>query len=177
MPNKKKLDAVSKLTAELSSYDTIVLSDYTGLTHQQLEEIRKEIKRTEALFRIVKNKLLKIALSEAQLPGTDRELLGPTGVLLAKATNLSSLALLYNKGKELDTFKLKWGLWNKNLITQNDIIRLATLPSREMLIAQLLGQLKSPQTRLVLTLKGNLQKLVIALDEIRKQQEVNSHGR
>jgi len=77
---------------------------------------------------------------------------------------------MHDKGSELENFGIKWGVWEKAVITKDYALRLATLPGREQLIAQLVGQLKGPQARLVFSLKGNLQKLVLALNAIREQK-------
>ena len=65
MPNTKKKDTVSKLTSDVSASDVIVITDYSGLTHQQLESVRGKIKDADGDYQIVKNSLLKIALKSA----------------------------------------------------------------------------------------------------------------
>lgn len=172
MPSTKKKDIVSSLLHALKERDSVVLADYSGLTHKQLAELRTKIFEAGGLLQVVKNNLLVIALKDAQLPLSKEKLIGPTVVLLSSSKDPSPIKVLYQKGKELESLAIKWGIWEKGLLDKSKIEQLALLPAREELLAKLVGSLNSPQTRLVLTLKGNLQKLVIALGEIRKQKSL-----
>ncbi|MBI4137041.1 50S ribosomal protein L10 [Candidatus Roizmanbacteria bacterium] len=170
MPNKQKQDSVSKLVTALQERDSVVLVDYQGLTHHQLEDLRKKITEAGGLLRIIKNNLFLIALKDAQFPLPEEPLTGPTAVLFVPSTDPSPIKIIYDQGKTLENLEIKWGIWGKELIDRSTVEQLATLPSRTELLAKIVGRLKSPQTRLVLSLKSNLQKLVIALEEIRKQK-------
>jgi len=171
MPNTKKKESVTSLSAEVKQYDVIVLTDYTGLTHKQLEEVRSKVKDLQGDYQIVKNSLLKIALKEA---GRDQDanpsLIGPTAALFASEANLTPIKVIYDTAKEQENFKIKGGIWKAEMMDVAKINKLATLPSREQLIAQLLGQLANPTTKLVRTLKNPLQKLAIVLAGIRDKQ-------
>jgi large subunit ribosomal protein L10 len=171
MPNLKKQEAVTSLLKLLTDRDSVVLVDYSGLTHQQLSDIRVKVFEAGGMFQVVKNNLLLIALKDKKLPLPESQLTGPTAVLFVPQDNPSSIKVLYEQGKQLENLAIKWGIWEQKLVSMETIKQLALLPGREQLLAMLVGSLKSPQTRLVLTLKGNLQKLVIALDQIRKQKE------
>ncbi|MCR4263416.1 MAG: 50S ribosomal protein L10 [Candidatus Roizmanbacteria bacterium] len=171
MPNKQKQDVVSNLVTALQERASVVLVDYKGLTHHQLEELRIKVTEAGGLLRIVKNNLFLIALKHAQFPTPDEALTGPTAVLFVPTTDPSPIKIIYDQGKALESLEIKWGIWENQLIDKSKVEQLATLPSREELLAKVVGSLKSPQTRLVLSLKSNLQKLVMALEEIRKQKE------
>ena len=171
MPNKQKQDVVSNLVTALQERGSVVLVDYKGLTHHQLEELRIKVTEAGGLLRIVKNNLFLIALKHAQFPTPDEALTGPTAVLFVPTTDPSPIKIIYDQGKALENLEIKWGIWENQLIDKSKVEQLATLPSREELLAKVVGSLKSPQTRLVLSLKSNLQKLVMALEEIRKQKE------
>lgn len=173
MANKRNTDIVSSLTDEIKQHDAAVLMDYVGVTHKQLEEIRNLIRDQHGAVRIVKNALLKIALKNNGIDTNSETLEGPTLVVFADANNLSPIKIMHDKGAEIENFGIKWGVWEKAVVTKEYALRLATLPGREQLIAQLIGQLKSPQTRLVFSLKGNLQKLVLALNAIREKKNVH----
>lgn len=172
MPNTKKKDTVSSLLTEVKQYDVIVLTDYSGLTHKQLEEIRSKVKDLRGDYQIVKNSLLKIALKEiGRDQDTNPNLNGPTAALFATEANLTPIRVIYDAAKEQENFKIKGGIWKNELMDTAKVAKLATLPSREQLIAQLLGQLATPATKLVLTLKNPLQKLAIALAAIQDKQQ------
>ena len=171
MPNQLKKDTVTALTNELKTRGSIVLFDYTGLTHHQLAEIRSKVIEAGGSLKVVKNNLLQIALKDAHIPSKDEKLVGPTAVLFAGSEDPSPIKVIYDAGKEHESLSIKWGVWDNGLVDISKIEQLATLPSRDQLYAKLVGSLKSPQTRLVFSLKGNLQKLVIALEEIRRKKE------
>ncbi|OGK53222.1 50S ribosomal protein L10 [Candidatus Roizmanbacteria bacterium RIFCSPLOWO2_01_FULL_45_11] len=170
MANKRNTDIVSSLTEDIKQHDAAVLMEYAGVTHKQFEEIRNLVRDQHGVVRVVKNALLKIAFTNNNIDITNEKLTGPTVVVLAKTDNLSPIKIMHDKGSELENFGIKWGVWEKAVITKDYALRLATLPGREQLIAQLVGQLKGPQARLVFSLKGNLQKLVLALNAIREQK-------
>lgn len=172
MPNTKKKESVASLTNEVKQYDVIVLTDYSGLTHKQLEEVRSKVKDLQGDYQIVKNSLLKIALKEA---GRDQDanpnLTGQTAALFASEANLTPIKVIYDTAKEQENFKIKGGIWKTEMIDEAKVAKLATLPSKEQLIAQLLGQLATPSTKLVRTLKNPLQKLAIVLSAINNKQQ------
>ena len=175
MPNQKKKDSVSSLSTEVKQYDVIVLTDYSGLTHKQLEDVRSKVKDLHGDYQIVKNSLLKIALKEAgRDQDTNPNLTGPTAALFATEANLTPIKVIYDTAKEQENFKIKGGIWKSEMIDVAKVNKLATLPSREQLIAQLLGQLATPTTKLVRTLKNPLQKLAIVLNEIKNRKPANS---
>ena len=172
MPNAKKQSIVASFVAQLKDHPTVVLTEYKGSTHQQLEALRAEIKNKGGAFHVVKNSLIAIALKEAKLISGEFDVTGPSAAVLTGSDNFAPLKALYEKGKEFANLKIKLGLWNGRLITGAEVINLATLPSKEELIAKLVGQLKTPETKLVMVLKGNLQKLIVALNQIREKKSV-----
>ena len=174
MPNKQKQDVVSNLVSALKERQSVVLVDYKGLTHRQLEDLRTKVTDAGGMLRIVKNKLFLIALKDLQLPLPQEALTCPTAVLFVPSTDPSPIKIIYDQGKALESLEIKWGIWEKELIDKSKVEQLATLPSRVELLAKVVGSLKSPQTRLVLSLKSNLQKLLIALDQIKQQKETNT---
>src|SRR3989344_5653612 len=152
MPNTKKKDTVSKLTSIVASSDIIVITDYSGLTHQQLESVRGKVKDAHSDYQIVKNSLLKIALKEAGKSQDDnKDLVGPTAVLLTNEANLGSIKVIYDTAKEHENFKIRSGIWKTEVMDHAKVVRLAMLPSKEQLLAQLLGQLMTPSIKLVRT--------------------------
>lgn len=170
MANQKKKDTVVSLTEEIKAHDALALADYVGITHQQLEELRNTLRKSDGNIRVTKNALLLLALKEAGVNTENIKLSGATAVIMAKTTNLSPFKTIYDKGKELEMLVIKGGIWEKQLVSADHIIRLSTLPSIDQLRAQLVGSLQSPLSKMVYALKGNLQKLVITLDQIRAQK-------
>lgn len=172
MASQKKIDIVKKIKEDLINTKSIVLTDHTGLTHQQIENLRKSIKKAGGNFVVVKNTLLKKALAGSAFEEKINESIfhGQTSVLLSINDEITPLKELVKLVKELNLPKIKQGALIDRVLESNDVVRLAELPSKEVLIGQLLGMLKNPQSRLVFALKGNLIKLVLILKAISEKQ-------
>lgn len=166
-PNQKKKDIVNNLTNDLKDAKSVILADYRGLTMKQLEDLRKSLRAVNAQFTIAKNTLLKISLGETgnKLEEFFKE---PTAVLIAKGDEVAPLKELAKFFKNFQKPVVKAGFLGKDILTAQDVDRLSKLPTREVLIGQLLGGLNSPISGLVYTLNGNIQKLAIVLSRINK---------
>lgn len=166
-PNQKKKDIVNNLTEDLKDAKSIVLADYRGMTMKQLEDLRKALRSVNAKFIVAKNTLLKISLGDLgeKLSDYFKE---PTAVLISKGDEVAPLKELAKFFKTFQKPVIKAGVLGKDILTSGDVERLGHLPTREVLLAQLLGNLNSPISGLVYALNGNLQKLVLVLSKIKK---------
>lgn len=175
MASQKKIESVKKINETLIKAKSIVITDHTGITHQQLELLRKNLKKVGAKFLVVKNTLLKKAALKTNFEDKleNNALQGPTSVLLSIDDEISPLKELIKASKELNVLKIKQGALIDKILTPEEVERLASLPQKSVLLGQLLGMLKSPQTRLVYTLKGNLINLVLLLKAISQKEKVN----
>ena len=175
MPAQKKIETVQKIKDRLAKTKSLVLTDHTGTTHLQLEKLRKSVKKLGGDFLIIKNTLLKRALEATDFQDKiDEKLLqGPTSLLLSLDDEIAPIRELVKTSRELNLLKIKQGALNDRALTSEEVIRLANLPAKEVLISQLLGMLKSPQVRLVYALKGNLIKLALVLKAVSEKKEKN----
>lgn len=166
-PNQKKKDIVNNLTSDLKDAKSIVLADYRGMSMKQLEDFRKALRLVNAKFIVAKNTLLKISLGDLgeKLSEYFKE---PTAVLISKGDEIAPLKELAKFIKNFQKPVIKAGVLGKDILTVNDVERLSKLPTREILLAQLLGGLNSPISGLVYALNGNIQKLAIVLSRIKK---------
>jgi large subunit ribosomal protein L10 len=151
MPNQRNIAAVASLKEKLEKAKSVILTDYRGLTHKQLEDLHKTLRKINAEYVVVKNSLLKIA-SEGTAAST-----GPTAVLLAYGDELSPLKELFKFIKTYSLPKVKTGTIGQTVYAEAEIARIASLPSKEGLIAQLM-----------FTLNANTQKLAYLLTQIKK---------
>ena len=169
MPTQKKIEVVEELIEKLKKAKSLVLADYHGLTHKQLEDLRKSLEEAEADFIVVKNTLLKKAVEKADLSADlDKEEIfqGPNALLLAYQDELIPLKKVAQYIKQFQLPELKFGLFSKKLLTKGELIALSSLPSKEVLLGKLVGGLESPLIRFNMALKWNLQKLVLALKAV-----------
>lgn len=167
MPNLKKFEQVKKIQEKVKKAKSMVFVDYKGLTHKQLEEIRKKLLQVKGEFKISKNTLLKIALNKKEL----KDLSGPTGVLFAYEDEISPLAEMALFIKKYQLPKIKLGFFNNTFYNETQVTKLSTLPSKTVLLSQLVGQIMSPLSGLVYVLNSNLQKLVLVLNEVKNKKE------
>ncbi|MBI2616615.1 50S ribosomal protein L10 [Candidatus Gottesmanbacteria bacterium] len=182
MPSQKNKDLVLVLKEKLSKASTLFLTDYRGLTHQQLEQLRKSLKKVKAEYIVAKNTLLKIALKEDKRKGLDEEsrtkleekLQEPTATLLSYGDEMEAIKTLDTFIKSAQIPKIKIGFFAGKIATEMDFKSLANLPSRDVLLATLVSRLQSPLYGLHHAMRWNLSKLVYALDAVAKKRAINS---
>lgn len=175
MPTQKKIDTVQDLTEKLSRAKSIVLADYRGLKHKQLEDLRKTLKKVEADFTITKNRLLLRALTSdvkaaSHIGGVKQMLTNTTAALFAYADEVAPLKELLKFFKAAGFGKTKAGLLGSQVLSDEEVTRLATLPNRTMLLGQLVSQLNAPIQGLHYALQWNIKRFVWGLDEVKKSK-------
>ena len=177
---QRKIDTVKSLSEKLAKTKALFIADYRGLTHQQLETLRKALKKVEAEYVVVKNSLLHIASNSLE-PRTlvpkgassaynlePGDLVGPSAVLLSYADEITPLKELFKTIKALSLPKVKFGFISGKKYSPEEVTIIAKLPAQEVLRGQLVSQLSSPLYGLAHSLNYNLQKLVQVLGVIRK---------
>ncbi len=172
MPTAKKIESVKKLNENLKKAKSLALTNHTGLTHQQMEKLRRNINKNGGYFSVVKNTLLKKALADTFFSDkvSEQNLQGPTSLLLSYEDEISALSELFKFQKDSGLPTVKQGALTDRILTGADVLRIGQLPSKEVLLAQLTGMLKNPQSRLVFALKGNLMKLVMVVKAISEKK-------
>ena len=173
--NKLKKGAIlEELEGKVSKSKAIIFTNYQGLTHKQIEELKKAVKPLKADFVVAKNTLLALALPDFINSKDTSALQGPTGTMFVYEDLIGPLKQLAKTIKLLGLPSIKFGILDKEKLTSEQILKLATLPSREVLLAQLVGGLKSPIYALHRSLNWNLQKLVMTMGEISKHKALNT---
>lgn len=167
MKKQEKIFTVQNLAAKLKEAKSVVLADYRGLTVAQLTQLRHLAKKAGGELTVAKNTLIKRALG-----GLPLELTGPTAVIIAYEDELSPLKTTWEFAKNaggMPTFKS--GIWEGELITSEEIERLARLPSKQELQIKLIGVFASPLFGLVRVLSANQGKLILILKTVSKGGE------
>ena len=157
---KQKEEIVNKLAEELKDAKLILLADYRGITVEDVTKLRKEVRETNAEYKVIKNNIVKRALDANGESGLDDLLEGPTAIITSKEDYLAPAKAIYNFTKDHDFYKIKGGIIEGKVMTAEEIITLAKLPSRQELLAKLAG-----------SLLGNITKLAVALDAVKAQKE------
>lgn len=164
---QKKVDIVASFSDKFTKAKAVVFTNYEGLTHKQIEGLKKAIKPLEGEYVVAKNSLVTRSLDDNKIKlREDHVLEGPTGTLFIYNDIVSPLKALAKLIKELNLPKVKFGIMEGDFITNDQVMKLSSLPTREVLLAQLVGGLKSPIFGLHRALNWNLQKLVLTLNAV-----------
>lgn len=171
MDKTSKEQLVVELTEKLGSAKAVFLTDYRGIDVEAANALRGELHKVNVEYRVVKNTFLKLAIK-----GTDNECLseylnGPTSMTIALEDPVAPAKALSDFAKANKAFELKCGVLDGQLLSVTDIVALADLPSREVLLAKVLGSISAPATNFVGVLAAMPRSLVQVLGAIKEQKE------
>ena len=157
---KQKEEAVKNLAEDLKDATLVLLVEYRGINVDDVTKLRKEVRDANADYRVIKNNVIKRALNANGETGLDELLEGPTALITSKEDYLAPAKAVYNFAKKNEFYKIKGGIIEGKVMTAEEIITLAKLPSRQELLAKLAG-----------ALLGNITKLAATLEAVRVQKE------
>jgi len=169
---EQKVEQVEVLTEKLKKAKVAVLTDYRGLTVSQMQELRGKLRTGNVEYRVIKNTLARRAADAAGYKALESELKGPIAIAFGYE-DLSLPARLINEFVRTTRLKLEvvGGLVEGRVFNRDQIRQLADLPSREVLLAQLLGTLQSPVGQLVGIMQTPLQQLLGVLEAYKSKLE------
>jgi large subunit ribosomal protein L10 len=171
MNRTEKQNAVKGLSEKLQKAKGFVLADYCGLTVEQMTNLRRKLHSQKSSVSVVKNRLFKRALAELSIKGLDEFLKGPVAVTLAEHDPVAPVKALVEFAKDNEKLKLKAGFMDKNVLTLKMLQELSKLPSREVLLAKLLGSLNAPASNLVGVLSALPRQLVTVMNAIKEKKQ------
>ena len=160
---KQKQGEVEALAEKMKDAKLILLTDYRGINVTDVTELRTDLRKVNSKYAVIKNNITRRALAECGLEGLDEQLEGPTAVIMSNEDYLEPSKIIYNFSKNNDYYKIKGGVIEGKVMTAEEIITLAKLPSRQTLLGMLAG-----------ALLGNVTKLAVALDQVKVQKEANA---
>ena len=172
MNRTEKQTFVGDFRGKLQEAPVIYLTDFTGLDVKSITVLRQRLRDSGAEYLVVKNRLVKLAVADLDLPDISEALLGPTGVVLGYEGIVEPAKAVSDFAKEHDdkpVFKL--GILDNKVVSAVEINRLAKLPPRPQLLAELAGALEAPIAALASAFEGKLQEMSGLLDALREQKE------
>jgi large subunit ribosomal protein L10 len=177
MPNEKVLEqkkqAVADVAEKLKKAAGGVLVDYQGITVEEDTKMRAELRAAGVEYFVFKNTLARLAVKESGYEELLPVLKKMTAVAVCEKDPVAPAKILSSYAEKIPSFKIKAGFVEGSVLDEAGVSRLATLPSKEELVAKVLGSLQSPIYGLVNVLNGNLRGLACALAAIRdKKAEV-----
>jgi large subunit ribosomal protein L10 len=144
MPRPEKVQAVKDIQERLEGAEAVFLTEYRGLSVQAVQDLRKALRDSGAEYKVVKMTLTKLAAGEAGIEGMDDYLTGPTALAFAQSDPVATAKALKEFSKTHDVFVLKAGFFSGNILSPEEVSKLAEIEPREVLLARIAGAAKAP---------------------------------
>ncbi|AHU89426.1 50S ribosomal protein L10 [Trueperella pyogenes] len=170
MKRTDKSAEIAALTAAFRESDAVLLTEYRGLTVEQMKTLRRAL-GSDVRYHVAKNTLVRIAAKDAGVEGLDEDLTGPTALAFVTGDIASAAKALKNFAKENDKLVLKSGVMEGQLLDAEGVKALADLESREVLLAKAAGALKASLVKAAFVFKAPATKTVRTVDALRAKQE------
>ena len=166
-----KQPIINEIKSQLEGAGSIVVVDYRGITVAQDTELRKQCREAGVVYKVYKNTMVKRALDDLGIEGADELLAGPTAIAFGYEDPVAPAKVISNFAKDIEVVEIKGGLLDSKPMTLDQIKYLSELPSKEVLIAKLMGSLNAPVTNFVGVLAAVPRSFVCALNEIKNKKE------
>ncbi|MBM2826998.1 MAG: ribosomal protein [Dehalococcoidia bacterium] len=167
MPTPKKIETVKDLEGRLLSSRIVIATGYQGISVAQISQLRRKLRESGVEFKVVKNTLARLAAVEVDRPGVIQILQGPTAFVIGYSDPVEPAKVLteHIRSNRLP-MEIRGAVMDGRVLSSSDVATLTTLPSREVLIAQVLAGFQSPLVNLVGTLRSPMVGVVNALNGI-----------
>lgn len=176
MPTAKKETAIAELKERLAGAGNLFFTNYAGLTVEQITRLRGELRKDGSSYAVAKNTLFSIAAGDDLAKQLEQFLHGPTAIVFAGNDPVAPAKALKKFSDEVKPIEVKAAYIEGRIVDAKQVQALASLPSREELLARLVGTLASPMRGLVTVLSGNQSGLVRVLNAIREQKAAGSNA-
>lgn len=154
MPNQKNQDTMVAIKSDLENAGAVWVVDYCGLTVKEIQQLRRDIRESGASMKVYKNTLVRRALSEAELPTLDDMLSGPSAFVFAGKDVAAAAKAVKEFAKGNEKLEIKGGLMEGAAVTAAEVEAIASLPSREELLAKIAGAISGVARGLATTING-----------------------
>lgn len=155
---------------ELDKSGAIFLANYAGMTVEELTALRRDLKAAQASFHVVKNKIAGKAIAERGEAVVLKLFKNQTGVVFAHGDVAAAAKIVSEAEKKYEKLQITGGFLDNSLLSPSDVAKLASLPSREVLLGQIIGSMVAPHRGLLGVLNGVSRNLVQVLNAIKEQK-------
>jgi len=173
VPTEAKQATVAELREELANARTMIVSEYRGLTVKEIAEIRRALRKQDVTYRVVKNRLMRIAAEDSVGEALSPLLIGPTAIAFGTDEAGTAKAVI-DATRPYKIVKITGGVLGGRAIDADGVNRLATLPPREVLLAKLAGGMQAPVGTLAGLLAAPLRNLGYALAQVAEQKRTQA---
>jgi len=171
MNRDEKATAIEEIAADIEAAEAIFAVDYRGISVPQAAELRSKLREADASFRIVKNRLTKIAADKAGEERLSELLQGPTALTFVRGDTAQAAKAISSFSQEHDVLTFKGGFMDGITVDEDRFKAIARLPARDVLNGQFAGIVASPLTGLVRGLGSMIQGVAIQLQQLQAQKE------
>lgn len=172
MNRQEKENEVGLLNDRIQGAKTVIFTSYIGLKVSEITQVRTKLRKEKANMKVIKNRL---ALRALQAQGLSEEVAkfisGPTAIATSEVDPVAPAKVIVEFAKQFEALKIRGGLLDGKLITAQDVQRLAALPSREELLAKMLGSMQAPAGNVARALSALPRQLVTVIDAIAKTKQ------
>jgi large subunit ribosomal protein L10 len=170
MPTEAKRETIESLRGELARATTLIISEYRGLKVSEIAEIRRALRKHDVGYRVVKNRLVRIAATGDTGAALSPFLVGPTAIAFARGDESAAAKAVIDATRPYKLVKITGAVLGDRAIGPDQVTVLAALPSRSVLQARLAGAMQAPIATLAGLLGANLRNLGYALAQVRDQK-------
>ena len=169
MPTEQKKKTIAEFEKQAKEAKGLVVTGFKGLKTVEFNEMRLKLRPLKSEYHVVKNSLTRIALKNAGMEALANALEGPSAVVIERGDPLAAIKAVFEFAKTHENVKIQGGFFEGKVLTAAELKAIASLPSREVLLAKLLGTLQAPMVNLVSVLQAPMRDLVGVLDQVAKK--------
>ncbi|MEE8359326.1 MAG: 50S ribosomal protein L10 [Candidatus Omnitrophota bacterium] len=162
---------ILELTEDIKKANNFFISDYIGLGSEEMNEFRRELETSSSRYIVLKNSIAKIALDSAGFGDLKKHVTGGTGIVYADKDPAAAAKVIYKFGKTHKYLQVKGGYLEGNIVDAEKINYLASLPSRDELIAKVVYGLKAPISGFVGVLGNTIKSLIYVMQAIKEKRK------
>ena len=170
MANPEKVAEVEAIAQRIQSAQSMVLADFTGLSVLQMTEFRRNCRAQAVECRVVKNRLARIAADNADMAIMKDHFNGPTAIMFGPESQVDPAKIVVDFAKDNEAMEIKGGFLDGEYLDMNQVVALSKVPSKDELIAKMMGSINSPLTGLAMVMNGVMSGLARAIDAVAKQK-------
>jgi large subunit ribosomal protein L10 len=174
MPTEAKRETVAELKEELSNSTAMIVSEYRGLKVSEIAEIRRALRKSDVSYRVVKNRLMRIAANESGNDALSPFLEGPSAIAFGSGDEATIAKAVLDATKAYKIVKVKGAVLGNRAIDADGVTRLATLPPRDVLLAQIAGAIAAPMASLAGLFDAPLRDIAGGIAALADQRSANA---
>lgn len=176
MNREEKTALIAQINERLRGSSLAVMTEYRGLTVAQMDRLRRELKQVGGAYQVTKNTLTRRALKDTAFEKLGELLTGPTGMVTAAQDPVAVAKVLVRFAEQHDKLKIMGGVLDGTVLPAANVSALAKLPSREVLLAQLLGLINAPASQLLRTIQEPAAQIARLLGALERSKQAAGEG-